>query len=186
MKRTISMTLALIVMTLTVISPSVSAAETANPPTEDLIVTATQTVSTKDENGEWVVLENYTYQVSEDELDDMQSPPGENDITPLAISYIQHRYNYPFENGNIELSLNAKFEYEPGSHVDCVSKTGSITQNKNGWIIMSKTISSSKNALGTKATATMKVVFKTTAGQERSYDISISCNRSGTLSFDHS
>ena len=185
MKRTISMTLALI-MILTLISPSVFAAATADTPSEDPTFTTTETVSIKDENGNWVVLESRTHQVSEGELADMQFPPDENSIVPLAVNYTQYRYEYPFENGNIMLSLNAKFEYEPGSHVDCISKTGSITQNKNGWIIMSKTFSSSKNALGTKATATMRAEFKTTAGQQRAYEVSISCNRSGTLSFSHS
>ena len=181
MKRTFSMILALI-MTLTVISPSVFAVEAADAPSENLVFTTTETVSMKDENGQWVVLESRTSQVSEEELAAMQSLPAANDIVPLTVNYTQYRKNASFENGAVELSLNAKFEYEPGNYVECVSKTGSITKNSYGWIIMSKTFSSSKNALGTRASATMDVVLKTTAGYNREYSVTVTCTLDGAVS----
>lgn len=181
MKRTIAVMLTLI-LAFSVITPSAFAATAADASDETLVFTTTETVSQKNENGQWVVLETRTSQVSQEELDTIGTLSSAADVSPLTVGYTQYRKNASFENGAVELSLNAKFEYEPGDHVDCVSKTGSITKNSYGWLIMYKDIKTSKNFLGTRASATMEVILKTTAGYEREYSVTVTCTRDGAVS----
>ncbi len=181
MKKMMSMILAL-VMAFTVISPSVLAVEATDASGENLVFTTTETVSMKDENGQWVVLESRTNEALAGEVTFAQPLTAPNGIVPLSVSYAEYRKNADFENGAVQLSLNARFEYEPGNYVECVSKTGSITKNAYGWIIISKTFSTSKNALGTRASATMDVVLKTTANKYREYSVTVTCTRDGNIS----
>lgn len=177
MKRTISMILALI-MALTVISPSVFAAEPKPGPNEDLIFTTTATAYEEDENGQRVILENY----SSTEVVSAQSIHEADGIVPLTVGYAEKTKPGVFEGGNVELSLYAKFEYEAGYYVDCISKRGSITKNTYGWIIKSKEVYTRQGPAGTYATATLDVILETTAGYNRSYSVTITCTRAGAIS----
>lgn len=175
MKKKISALIA-VIMTLTILSPSVLAANFDETSTDsEFVYTMGSAVYYTDENGNLVLDEEY----SDLELVSATELNPSDVASPNLVTGIQ-KHTKLF--GGLTATVQANFTYEPGYSVNCSFRFGSVDYLYSGW-----TLSKSSDLIVTKGSADQwcRVTYRTyvlTENQSsRIYDVWIECYRSGTI-----